>query len=386
MFIDQTSVQTSVQTSDPASVFTDQDIMLTVDYHDQNCVVRRRETVAGKGSVTRLPTDAAALGALMRGAARRAADRGGRAIWIQESTTGWARMQRLATECGVEFILANVLQMPLPPKARRRKTDKIDTARLEREYLNGQLPRAHQPSDDWRQLRRIVALRQNLVRRRTALTNWIDRYLAHETWVERGRFGSKRRERMLRGLRLSKLDRRVLDWKLDELQSLQAQLAQVDELLTELSAASPDARRLDAIRGLGPIGALAVVARIGPIDRFETPEQLIAFAGLAPGVQQSDGTRRDGKIGGGGTDKCLRHYLIEASMWARAIPRYRDAYNRAVRRRGNKIGRLVVARLLLRSVYKMLKHGLAFDPQSPVRQGRGASINAPTQEACPQIA
>jgi transposase len=341
-----------------------QDIMLTVDYHDEHCVVRRREGILAKSSVQRLPTEFAALRALMRSTVYQAKRQAGRVIWIQESTTGWARMQRLAAECGVEFVLANVLQMPLPPKARRRKTDKIDTARLEREFLNGELPRAHQPSGWWRQVRRVVALRESLVRRRTALVNWINRYLAHETWEPRGVWGSKRNTERLRKLVVPDLDRRVLDWKLDELKSLEAQLAQVEALMTELSQQSADARRLDAIRGLGPIGSLAIVARIGPIDRFENAEQLISFAGLAPGIQQSDGTRRDGKIGGGGTDKCLRHYLIEATVWARTIPRYRAAYERAAGRRGKKIGRLTVARQLLRSIYKMLKEGIDFQPQA----------------------
>jgi hypothetical protein len=78
--------------------------------------------------------------------------------WIQESTTGWARVQELHGD-RVQFRLANVLQMPLPPKARRRKTDKIDTARIQREYLNGSLPLAYQPPAQWRQLRRLVAYR-----------------------------------------------------------------------------------------------------------------------------------------------------------------------------------------------------------------------------------
>jgi transposase len=341
-----------------------QDIMLTVDYHDAHCVIRRRPGDAGRGTVQRVPTEWAVLRSLMCSARRDAQARGGRAIWIQESTTGWARMQQLATECGVEFVMANVLQMPLPPKARRRKTDKIDTARLEREYLNGELPRAHQPAAWWRQVRRVVAVRESLVRRRTALVNWINRYLAHETWEPRCVFGSKRNADRLRKLAVPDLDRRVLDWKLDELKSLGAQLAQVETLMTELSQQSADARRLDAIRGLGPIGALAIVARIGPIERFRSAEELISFAGLAPGIQQSDGTRRDGKIGGGGTDKCLRHYLIEATLWARTIPRYQAAYERAARRRGKKIGRLNVARQLLRSIYKILKDGVEFQPRS----------------------
>ena len=79
-------------------------------------------------------------------------------------------------------------------------------------------------------------------------------------------------------------------------------------------------------------------------------------------MRQSDRTRHDGRIGGGGTDKPLRHYLIEASVWARQLPRYRPTYERAARRRGPKVGRLVVARLLLRGIYKVLKDGVAFAP------------------------
>src|SRR5437868_10729898 len=121
-----------------------EDILLTVDYHDQNCVIRRRGLRSGQEQSQTVPTsDGDLLGVVRQ--ARTAAGRGGRVIWVQESTTGWARVQALLGE-RVEFVLANVLQMPLPPKGRRRKTDRIDTARMQREYLNGELPRAHQPS------------------------------------------------------------------------------------------------------------------------------------------------------------------------------------------------------------------------------------------------
>jgi hypothetical protein len=82
----------------------------------------------------------------------------------------------------VEFVLANVLQMPLPPKAYRRKTDKIDTGRIQREYLNGSLPRSYQPTIWWRQVRRLVDSRQDLIERQTAVKNWIRHFLYHETW------------------------------------------------------------------------------------------------------------------------------------------------------------------------------------------------------------
>ena len=277
------------------------DIMLTVDYHDRACVVRRLDRATGREQVlTEIPTTAASL--------RRVVDqawcdvrRQGRVLWIQESTTGWARVQELLAD-RVDFHLANVLQMPLPPKARRRKTDKVDTARMQREYLAGTLPLAYQPPAAWRQLRRLVAYREGLVSRRTAVRNWIDRFLAHETWFDRTGLwspkGQKRLRTLLKGL--PRTDRVILEQKIEELARLEGQL---EVALKELLSAyhdSPDAQRLDAILGIDVVSAVSIVARIGPVERFGNAEAVIAFAGLAPGIQQSDRTRRDGRIGGGG--------------------------------------------------------------------------------------
>jgi transposase len=339
-----------------------QGILLTVDYHDQNCVIRRLNAGSGEERVLSVPTTEGDLRQVVA-QARAEVGRRGRIVWLQESTTGWARVQAALGD-QVEFLLANVLQMPRPPKAHRRKTDKVDTARLQREYGNGALPLAHQPPAWWRQVRRIVACRENLVSRRTALRNWINRYLAHETWADRSGLWSAKGRRRLKTLvaELPRRDGLVVSAKVAELEHLGQAVTAVEAELLQVYQECPDAQRVDAVRGIGVVAAVSIVARIGPVQRFRNAEQLVAFAGLAPGVQQSDQTRRDGRIGGGGTDKHLRHYLIEASVWARHLERYRGTYAKTVQRRGVKIGRLVVARLLLRSIYKVLKDGVAFQP------------------------
>jgi transposase len=353
-------------------MYQDNDIILTVDYHDQNCVVRRLDCHTGAEQLLTLATAPELLVQLVEQAQAQASGRGGRVRWVQESTTGWARMQALLGE-RADFVLANVLQMPLPPKARRRKTDKIDTARIQREFLAGQLPLAHQPPLWWRQVRRLVALRESLVRRRTAVRNWINRYLAHETWVDRVGLWTQKGLRRLGALPLPEPDRKLLEWRVRELEHLAGQVQEVEAEIHAVYQGWPEAQRVDAIRGIGVIAAVSIVARIGPVNRFRSAEQLIALAGLAPGVQQSDQTRRQGRIGGGGTDVHLRHYLIEASVWARQLPRYRAAYERVAKRRGNKVGRLVVARLLLRGIYKVLRDGVPFNP---VPAGVGATAAA----------
>jgi transposase len=340
------------------------DIIWAVDYHDKNLELRRFNCATGEVRLENRPTTRQEiLNCVDEAEAEVAA--GGRVVWIMESTTGWARVNDLITP-RAQLVLSNVLQMPLPPKAHRKKTDKIDTGRLLREYLNGSLPRSFQPSPWLRRARRLADTRENLVRRQTALKNWVTRYLAHETWEDRRGLWSARGLRRLRRLAqgLEGSDRVVLTVKLDELESLEPMLKTVEQEMIELYKQWPEAQWVDAIRGIAIIAAVSIVAHIGPVGRFANAEALIAFAGLAPGVRQSDRTLRTGRIGGGGTDTFLRHYLIEASVWARQIPRYRKTYERVRAKRGKKIGRIVVARLILRSIYKMLRDGVQFN-QAP---------------------
>jgi transposase len=350
-------------------MYNKNDIIMAVDYHDKNLTIRWFNCHTGEERMLKRPTTAEDICRLIDAAVSEALSQGGQVIWIMESTTGWARVKQLIgsrTTC----IVANVLQMPLPPKAYRRKTDKIDTGRMLREYLNGTLPQAFQPSVSVRRIRRLVALRENLVSRRTALRNWMDRYLAHETWDTRTGLWSKQGIRRLRKMIHStpEPDQTVLTIKLAELEQLERWLAPIENKIIRIYQHWRQAQRLGRICGIAAISAVSILARVWPIQRFASAEELIAYAGLSPGIRESDQTLRVGRIGGGGTDKHLRHYLIEASIWARRIPRYRPTYERVMRKRGKKIGRLVVARMLLRSIYKMLECNVRFN-QMPKQVG-----------------
>jgi transposase len=341
------------------------DIVLAVDYHDENSVIRWFDCATGEERVLKCVTEGEAILAVVRSAKKQAELSGGQAVWIMESTTGWARVKRLVAPLA-KFVLANVVQMPLPPKARRKKTDKVDTKRLLREYLGGLLPVSFQPERWLRELRRLVGSRESLVSRRTAVRNWINRYLAHETWLLRAGLWSQRGLARLRELAktLEGLDGVTLKIKLEELEALEERLGRVEKEMLKVYRSWPMAQWLDEIDGIGPIAAVSILARIGPVERFADAEELIAYAGLAPGLQESDQHRRNGKVGGGGTDKHLRHYLMEASVWARRVPRYQGTYERVRSKRGKKIGRLVVARMVLRSIYKMLRDEVRFSASS----------------------
>jgi len=341
------------------------DIVIVTDYHLKQITFRWFDAADSTQRTFTRPTSVASIEQVLAEARQIADARGGQVVWIMESTTGWSRVKKLLGG-RVTFLLANVLQISLPPKARRKKTDKLDTARLLREYLHGDLPLAHQPDDAWRSARRVVTLREHLVRRRTALRNRITSYFAHETWPaseEDGFWSGVGMTRLTTRIAdQSEDDRFVLSMMVDELNDLAPRIAQVEAKMLALYERWPAAQRLDAIDGIAEVAAVAIVARIGPIDRFADAAALIAFAGLAPGIHQSDASTRHLSIGGGGTDKALRFYLMEASLWARRIPRYHATYERLAARRGKRIGRIAVARMMLRSIYKMLKEDLPFRP------------------------
>ena len=341
-------------------MYSSKDIILAVDYHAENTEVRWLNCHTGEERRTNIPSARASILRLVEKAVAEAAQVGGKVVWIMESTTGWARVKELIGS-RVQFIMANVLQMPLPPKAYRRKSDKIDTGRLLREFLNGSLPRSYQPAAWWREVRRLVDSRQDLVERQTAVKNWISHFLHHETWYDRDGLWTQKGMKRLRALRLPARDRMLLDLKIQELEQLEDRREQMETAMQAVYDQWPQAQWVDEVRGIGMVTAVSILAHIGPIERFMTAEDLISYAGLAPGHRQSDDTRHNGKIGGGGTDSHLRYLLIESMQWVCQIPRYRPAFERAENKHGTNIARIIVARMLLRSIFKMLHDGVRFN-------------------------
>lgn len=339
------------------------EVVVVVDYHKKNLEFRVHNRLTGKEWTFNRQTSAKTIQGVLERAWQAAQQQGGRVVWIMESTTGWARVKKLV-EARCEFLLVNVLQLPLAPAAHKRKTDKLDTGRVMREYLKGDLKCAHQPELELREQRRVVRLREDLVKRRTALRNRVNAMIAHETWHSTANLwenpGRARIKEIAR--EMGESDGYVLEMMLKEHDEVEEHVMEVEKRLMALYEQNAAAQGLDAIKGIGEVGAVSILARIGPVERFGDAEELIAYAGLAPGIRSSDKTSRNLRIGGGGTDKHLRHYIIEATLWARKIPRYKGAYEKAVARKGKKIGRIVVARMLVRSIYKMLHEGVEFDP------------------------
>jgi transposase len=112
---------------------------------------------------------------------------------------------------------------------------------------------------------------------------------------------------------------------------------------------------LDTIPGIDQRGAEVIVAEIGiDMSRFETAPRLAAWAGVAPGNDESAGKQRSGKTRKG--NRPLRAILTQLAHAAvRTKNTYLSAlYQRLAVRRGKKRAIIAVAHSIMRSVFHML--------------------------------
>ncbi|MEM5371630.1 IS110 family transposase [Paraburkholderia azotifigens] len=99
-------------------------------------------------------------------------------------------------------------------------------------------------------------------------------------WMENVNSGlSDRFRRLLRGL-----------W--EDLRSLDDRIRELDREIAAIAASDPVARRLQQLRGVGPMVATALIATVGDARQFSNGRQMAASLGLTPRQNSSGGRER----------------------------------------------------------------------------------------------
>ena len=133
---------------------------------------------------------------------------------------------------------------------------------------------------------------------------------------------------------------------------------QIEELLRPFDQ---QLSNLDTIPGVGLHIAQIILAEVGPdMSRFPTANHLAAWAGVAPGNNQSAGKRLSGTIRHG--SPALRRALVQAAHAAsKTRGSYLSAqYHRLAARRGRKRALMAVAHSILKIAYQLLKQGTTY--------------------------
>jgi len=272
----------------------------------------------------------------------------------------------LCKALGIEVQVANTNHEAWRWKNVKKKGDRDDALKLARLSIAGDLPLVYVPRKDVRQKRSMIAYRQNLLKRRIAITNNIrsifDReglvmYSGDKAWNKTGMkyLASEAKEPLTCGV--EELWRAELYIELAQLALVKDALEQIEAKLDALGKKDRSTKILMSVPGIGPRLSEAMSAAIDDASRFENGKQVGSYFGLTPRRYQSGSTNRQGKISGCG-NKLVRSMLIQVSwLGLRYSAWMRGIYERA--RRGSKsrkkIAIVAVARKLAVLCWVLLK-------------------------------
>jgi len=287
-----------------------------------------------------------------------------------------------------EVILVNAQHLSKVPG---RKTDQSDAEWIAELMQYGLLRASFIPPVGQRELRELTRYRTTFIRERATLVNRVQKVLesaniklasvasdvmgvsgramlealidghAHpEQMVElaKGRLREKR-EQLIRALegRVKPHHRFVLTELLCQIDSLDEAIARFDQQIEEYCRPFEEAvALLDTIPGVARRTAEIIVAEIGiDMSRFPTDGHLAAWAGVAPGNNESGGKRRSGRTRKG--NKALGAALNQAAHGAAHTKNtYLSAqYHRLARRIGKKKAIVAVQHSILVIAYHLIQ-------------------------------
>lgn len=291
-------------------------------------------------------------------------------------------------EANFSLILANAAHIKAVPG---RKTDVKDSEWIADLARHGLIIQSFVPDRDQRETRELTRYRTSLVQERASEVNrlaktleganiklgsvatditgvsaraMLQRLVSGSTdeveiaSLAKGRLREKTKEleQALRGV-MGPHQRFMIAQQLDHIDDLETRIATIsEEVIKRQLPFEEDIQRLDTIPGVGRRTAEIIIAELGNnMAQFPTPEQAAAWAGVAPGNNESAGKRRSGKSRQG--NPALRAALVEAAnAAARTKNTYlRARYHRIATRRGHKIAVVAIAHTILVIAYRLLQ-------------------------------
>jgi transposase len=256
--------------------------------------------------------------------------------------SGW--VHDLAEKLGIPVQVANGNDERWHWKAVKHKTDRADALKLAQLSEMNSLPTVHVPTAIKNSIRAIYE-RQGLMlpSAKAAWTQAAVEELTHE--AEEGA--------------ASAIWLLQVQCELQQLQTVQTQIQQIEAKLAELGKANPAVQRLQTAPYVGPRLSEAVVAILDDPHRFGNSRQVGCYAGLTPRQWQSGQSDRQGHISKAG-NKLLRKLLTEIAWLGVRNKTWMLQVFENVRRgsdKRKKIAIVAVARRLLVKLWAMLRDG-----------------------------
>jgi len=278
----------------------------------------------------------------------------------------WAR---LLTDLGYEVKL--ISPQFVKPFVKSNKNDANDAEAISEAMSRPNMRFVKVKSVEQQDIQAIHRVRSELVSQRTAKVNQI-RGLAAEYGLVTSQKVSSLREVLPRWLEdaencLTARFRTLLKGLWDDLIHLDDRIAKLDCEIQDIAKHDPLARRLQQLRGVGPLVSTALIATVGNGDQFTKGRQMAASIGLTPRQFSSGGKDRLLGISKRG-DAYLRTILIHGARATIAHAKNRDdplslwIADLGKRRHANVVA-VALANKTVRMAWAMMQSNSDYDPE-----------------------
>lgn len=165
---------------------------------------------------------------------------------------------------------------------------------------------------------------------------------------------------------LTTLTRQMITDMYERLVALEEQITKYDSIIRRVHLASETSRRLEQVRGVGPMIATAVLASAGDAKEFKNGRQFAAWLGLVPRQHSSGGKQKLFGITKRG-NSYLRMLLVHGARAVLQQATHRDDplsqwINKVRERRGSNVAVVALANKTARTIWAMLTRGEEYRP------------------------
>lgn len=290
---------------------------------------------------------------------------------LLEASTESEWVARLLEQLGHEVIVADPNFAPMyATRSKRIKNDKRDARALGEACRLGAYRPAHRLSDESRELRSRVLVRESLVQSRTRQIN-LSLALLRLQGVRVPTGDSSTFAKRVGTVDLDPTLAETIASLLEHHAFLTSKIKDADRVLEELAATDPEMQRLCTVPCVGPVTAATFVTTLDDPGRFENSRQVRAFLGLVPRESSSGERLRRGPITKVGNRRA-RVLLVQAGwgIWrsksAEAAP-LREWARKIALRRGQRRAIVALARRLAGILWAIWRDQSVYKTQEVLR-------------------
>ena len=177
--------------------------------------------------------------------------------------------------------------------------------------------------------------------------------------------------------------RMAVQWNVQEIMNIDAQLELVENLLHQKCHEIPYAENILGIRGIGENILAGILAEMGDIDRFDDVKEIQKLSGLGLVACSSGKHKGQTKISHRGRKRLRYHLFLAARSAVSHAEEFRLLHLYYTTRADNPLKKMqsliVIACKILRVIYTLLKTGRQYDPErmlADIKHPEGTVLNA----------